>query len=99
MPKCDFCEDNIRNKVMPYSSWSKGFFYPSDMISEPIEHGDNKGKRMCHFCAHKSDIIVDANEMVFKREDVLNDYHEFCNKIYHNPDFFVKANKKLITGS
>lgn len=47
MPKCDFC-----------STPTTTYILPPDFIDEPIEFGDDKGKRKCHFCMIGSNVIT-----------------------------------------
>ena len=85
-PSCDFCK----------GSQGGPCFLPPDMVDEPFEEGEHKGKRMCHFCKYKTDVLVGTDGTRYVKAEVEADYRKFCDEVYQNPEIYTKFNKAMV---
>lgn len=84
-PVCDFCS-TVDHQV----------FLPPDMVDPPIEEGEHKGKRMCHFCKYKTDTLIGSDGTKFPKEAVIKDYQKFCEQMYKSPSVYKAYGKAIV---
>lgn len=86
MPKCSICSKNAGHDI----------FYPPDMVDDPLETGEHKGERICHFCKYGTDKLVGTDGTIYEKQAVLKDYQDFLNDVYHRPAIFKAFSKSIV---
>lgn len=73
-------------------------YLPPDFLDEVKDptNPNLPGQKVCHFCLRESEVVFGANDIVFKKDEVIHDYAIFIKRLSENKELRRKMSDKIV---
>lgn len=82
MPLCDECKSYLPPDFV-------------DEIKDPTSP-NAPGKKQCHFCKNKTDVLIGTNNTVYKKAEVIYDYAVLIKRLAESKELRKKMSQHIV---